>query len=436
MSNYDHQEILRAWLTREVSSYWTVRAQKQLFIPSVTPVNYSAPFFDEIEFLNLLDIIFTGWVASGKWTAAFEAKMVSYFGCRHFLLVNSGSSANLLMVATLCSPNVEDHLTEGDEVITPALGFPTTLAPIVQHKLIPHFVDVELGTYNPTISAIKRAYTRGVTKAVFLPHPLGIPFDAKAVKEFCDDERIWFLEDGCDGLGATVDGKLVGTFGDMSSLSFFPAHFLTCGEGGGVVVNNPRLGVEAASIMNWGKACYCIPGVSNTCGKRFEWELGTLPKGYDHKYAFSNIGYNLKATDMQAAILCAQADKIPTIVKNRKRNFWRLFKLLSRDVTVEYFTLPFCLHGEISPYAFPLICYGVDRAKVTSHLEKMRIETRPIFAGNLLRHPAFQSIEHRVSGSLENTDRIMRDGFFVGVHPGLGDAEMDYIAEQLKASVK
>ena len=423
-------------MTNDVSAYWKERTSEHLFVPGISPVNYSRPFFDEHEFLNLLDIIFTGWVASGKWTAQFEAKMVSYFGCRHFLLVNSGSSANLLMVATLCSPNVENHLTDGDEVITPALGFPTTLAPIVQHRLIPHFVDVELGTYNPTMQAIKRAYVRGVTKAIFLPHPLGIPFDAKAVKDFCDEEQIWFLEDGADALGATVGDKLVGTFGDMSSLSFFPAHFMTCGEGGGVIVNNPRLGVEAASIMNWGKSCYCIPGVSNTCGKRFEWELGTLPKGYDHKYAFSNIGYNLKATDMQAAILCAQADKIPTIVGNRKRNFWRLFAALSKDGLHRYFILPISPHGDISPYAFPLICKeGVDRAKITAYLENAKIETRPIFAGNLLRHPAFQNIAHRVSGSLDNTDRIMRDGFFVGVHPGLGDAEMDYIADTLRSAV-
>ena len=424
------------WAHVMVTNYWQKKSKPKEFVPGVTPVNYSTPIFDENEFLNLLDVMLSGHVAAGKWTEEFRKKMLAYFGCREFLLVNSGSSANLLMVATICSQNIEGHLKPGDEVIMPALGFPTTLAPVIQHGLIPVFVDVEIETLNPTIQAIKAAWSPHV-KAVFLPHPLGFPFDAPLVREFCQNARLWMLEDACDSLAATVDGKLTGTFGDVASLSFFPAHFITAGEGGGVIVNNPKLCVEARSLSEWGRACYCSPGVSNTCGKRFGWDLVEGFPGWDHKYCYTSIGYNLKATDMQAALLCAQADKIEFIVKSRRENYWRLRDAFDQRSLSDHFRIHGCStpRSVISPYAFPITCKDVPREAVIAHLEAAKIETRPIFAGNILRHPGYRKIPHRVSGSLENTDRIMRDSFFVGVHPRLGEAEMDYVAEKLKGAV-
>lgn len=419
-----------------IRSIWTTKAlAKPKFEPGVTPVNYSTPIFDAQEFLNLADITVSGWVAAGKWTLEFQTKMKRYFTCREFLLVNSGSSANLLMVATLCSPNVPGHLNPGDGVIMPALGFPTTLAPVVQHGLVPIFVDVEVETLNPSLETLCRAadiYAHKTALALFLPHPLGFPFDAAAVAELAETSGLWFLEDNCDSLGATIDGQLCGTFGAMSSLSFFPAHFITAGEGGGVVINSARLPVEARSLSEWGRSCYCAPGVSNTCGKRFDWNFEGMPPNWDHKYTYSNIGYNLKATDMQAAILCAQADKIDFIVSRRRYNY-RYLRNLCMDLS-DYLIQPTIDKTAVeSPYAAPFICReGVSRDKVCAVLEAAKIETRPIFAGNILKHPGYRNIKHHIVGDLKNTDRIMRDGFFVGVHPRLGNAEMDYIFEILK----
>lgn len=408
------------------------------FVAGETFVNYSVPIFDGQEMANLQDVMQTQHITAGRWTEEFERKMMQFFGARDFILVNSGSSANLLMVATLCSPNVEGHLKPGDGVIMPALGFPTTLAPVLQCGLVPIFVDVELDTYNPKPLTILRALDSYLPKArlIFLPHPLGLPFECDYVEEICDDNDTWLLEDGCDALGAYFEERLVGTYGSMSSLSFYPAHHITTGEGGGVVINDPKVKVVARSISEWGRACYCAPGKSNTCGIRFEWAHEGMPSGYDHKYTYTEIGFNLKATDMQAAIGCAQADKIRFIVGRRRENFNRL--LTACWEVQDYFILPkVSPRANSSPYAFPLICRdGVDRRKVVAHLEAAKIETRPIFGGNLLRQPGFKNIDCRVYGELTNTDKIMRDGFFVGVHPFLSFEVMDYIVEQLKKAVQ
>jgi len=295
-------------------------------------------------------------------------------------------------------------------------------------------VDVELDTYQPSLETVVLAFENR-PRAILLPHTLGFPFDARGVADICDET--WFLEDCADALGALLNDRMVGTFGDAASLSFFPAHFISCGEGGGVVLNSPKLTKSARSLMQWGKDCYCAPGMSNTCGKRFEWEFPDLPPGTDHKYTWTDIGYNLQPTDMQAAVLCAQFEKIPFIVKKRQENYDLLRGILDETGMGEFFRLPPSrVRMQSSPYAFPLVCRdGVDRKTVVAKLEAAMIETRPVFAGNMLRQPAFRGIKHIVQGDLKNTDKIMRDGFFVGIHPRLGDEEMEYVAEQIEKAV-
>ena len=411
------------------------------FEPGKTRINYSTYIFDQEEVCNLVEVALDYWLTAGKHTLEFERVMRAFFKTRDFVLVNSGSAANLLMVATLMAEELVKYLapgdplrplTRGDEVITTALTFPTTLAPIVQCGLVPVFVDVRLDTLSPDPAWIEGAIGPK-TKAVFLPHPLGFPFDLEAVTEICTRKNLWLLEDGCDALGATFDGKLVGTFGAMSSLSFYPAHHMTLGEGGGVVINHPRLTRTARSIRDWGRDCYCDPGKANTCGKRFGWDLGELPKGYDHKYIYSNIGYNLKATDMQAAVGCAQAAKIPFIVERRRANYAYLFSRLNGSQEHYNLVVP---HPKAnpSPYALPLTlteAKGPSRAEVISRLEAAGIETRTVFSGNILRHPGYQGIPRRVPFDLANSDYLMTRAFFVGVHPYLREEEIDYMAAEL-----
>lgn len=427
---------IRLDLFTSIGSWSAGFYERQPFVPGESKVNYSKEIFDGAELRNLLDCALSGHIAGGKWTVEFESKMRAFFGARDFVFVNSGSSANLLMIATLCSREVGEHLNPGDEVVTTALGFPTTLAPIVQHGLIPVFVDVQAETYNPDIKQILMAIGPK-TRAVFLAHPLGFSFDVAAVADACAARNIWLLEDGCDALGSEFGGRKVGTFGVMSSLSFFPAHHMTTGEGGGVVINSPKVAKSAQSIANWGKDCWCQPGDSDTCGQRFGWQLGDMPFGWDHKYLFSNIGYNLKPTDLQAAIGCAQADKINFIVERRRHNFWRFYaKLLPYSGVLSLAEIHPAANP--SPYAFPILVKpesGATRDQVIKRLEAAKIETRPIFGGNLLRQPAFRDIPHRAVGSLENTDRIMRDGFFVGVHPYLDDTAIDYVGDRIIEAV-
>lgn len=436
-------EELRASILDMVREYHSLAHQRQPFEPGKTRIHYSGRVYDDREMTNLVAAALDFWLTLGPYGEKFEAKMQEFFGSRDFLLVNSGSSANLLMVSTICSaeldrllaPGDKRRLRPGDEVITPAVTFPTTLTPIVQNGLIPVFVDCEQPTYNVDPALIEGAIGPR-TRAILVPHTLGIPGPMDVLAEVSRRHKLWLLEDSCDALGATFDGKRVGTFGDMASLSFYPAHQLTIGEGGGVVINHPRLKKTACSIRDWGRDCWCDPGKSNTCGKRFGWELGDLPAGYDHKYIYSNLGYNLKPTDLQAAIGLAQIDKLPMFVETRRRNFHRLLEGL-RPLE-EHLILPAVdPRANPSPFGFPItVREGIDRRSIVQQLEAANIETRLVFGGNILRQPGFRSIDHRVHGTLENSDAIMRNTFFVGVYPGLTPQMIDYVIEVLNGIVR
>jgi CDP-6-deoxy-D-xylo-4-hexulose-3-dehydrase len=423
---------LRAQILRLVRDYHSVAHAPAPFVPGVSKVPYAGRVFDARELECLVGSALDFWLTAGPYAADFESAMRKFFGAVAFLLVNSGSSANLLMVSALTSPMVERRLERGDEVITPAVTFPTTLTPIVQNGLVPVFVDCELGTYNVAPKAVEAAIGPR-TRALLIPHTLGNPFDVAALTRLAEEHGLYLLEDCCDALGSTWDGRRVGTFGHLASLSFFPAHHMTMGEGGGVVINRGGLVRPAQSIRDWGRDCWCAPGNSNTCGKRFDWQLGDLPAGYDHKYTYSNLGYNLKATDLQAAIGLAQLEKVPAFGRCRRENFRRLHAGLQR--WEDRLVLPRWLPpADPSWFGFPLtVREGTTRRELVRFLEERRIETRMIFAGNVLRQPGFRSIEHRVAGDLTVSDTIMNDTFFVGVYPGLTAAMLDYVIESFEA---
>lgn len=431
---------LKARILELTSEYYREVHAPKPFVPGKTRVQYSGRVFDEREVVALISSSLDFWLTLGPYGAQFEQRLKDHFHARDFLLVNSGSSANLLMIATLCAAELDQYLRSGDkprlrpgdEVITPAVTFPTTLAPILQYGLVPVFVDCEVGTYNIDPRQLNEAVGPR-TKAMFLPHTVGNPCDMQTVMDVAARHNLWLLEDSCDALGATYDGKLIGTFGDMASLSFYPAHQMTMGEGGGVTINMPRLVKTARSIREWGRDCWCDPGKSNTCGKRFDWQLGDLPHGYDHKYIYTNIGYNLKPTDMQAAIGLAQFEKVPRFVAARRRNFQRLYERLTP--LDEFLILPkIDPRAEPSPFGFPITLRdGIDRRKVIEKLEGANIETRLVFGGNILRQPGFRDIAHRVHGALTQSDIIMNQTFFVGVYPGLSDDAIDYVADQIDA---
>ena len=427
---------LKAQILEVVRRYYGLAHQRGPFEPGKTRISYSGRVYDERELVNLVDAALDFWLTAGPYAKKFEQKMIQFFNSRNFILVNSGSSANLLMIATLCSPDLKKYLRAvdltpllpGDEVITPAATFPSTLAPIIQNRLVPVFVDCEVGTYNVNPELVEDAIGPK-TRAIFIPHTLGNPCEMSVIMDVANRHNLWVLEDGCDALGATFDGQLVGTFGAMSSLSFYPAHHITMGEGGGIVVNHPRLKKTICSIRDWGRDCWCDPGKSNTCGQRFGWQLGELPSGYDHKYIYSNIGYNLKATDLQAAIGLAQMGKVQEFVAARRHNFWCLYEGLKP--LEDYLILPrIDSRANPSPFGFPItVRDGIDRSQLIQHLEAFNIETRLVFGGNILRQPGFMNIERRIHGSLEQTDTIMRNTLFVGVYPGLNEKMVDYMIE-------
>ncbi len=419
-------EQVRQQIFGLVERYYQLAHRPEPFVPFQSRVNYAGRFFDAQEMLNLADSMLDFWLTLGPYGDLFESKAKKLLGCRDFALVNSGSSANLTAVASLVSPLFEEHLKAGDEVITPAVTFPTTLAPLIQHGLVPVFVDCELGNYNIDVSLIEAAISPK-TRALFIPHTLGNPFDLAAVTDIAKRHGLLLVEDTCDALGATFQGRPVGTFGVLGTLSFYPAHQMTMGEGGGVIVNAARLSKVVKSVRDWGRDCWCAPGESNTCGKRFGWCLGDLPQGYDHKYTYSGLGYNLKPTDLQAAIGVAQLDKLPGFVERRRHNFERLYEGLAPYQ--EHLLLP-TWHPEARPswFGFPITAgRGVSRHELVQWLEAANIETREVFGGNILRQPGYRSIRHRVAGTLENSDRVMRDTFFVGVYPGITDEMADFM---------
>lgn len=408
-------------------------------------IAYASRVYDSKEMVNLVDSSLEFWLTSGRYTKEFEEKLAEYLNIKYCCLVNSGSSANLLAFMSLTSPMLnEKAIKRGDEVITVACGFPTTIAPIIQFGAVPVFVDVTIPQYNIDVKMLEKALSPR-TKAVMIAHTLGNPFDLQKVKEFCDRHNLWLIEDNCDALGSKyiLNGKeqFTGTIGDIGTSSFYPPHHMTMGEGGAVYTNNGLLNKIIKSFRDWGRDCSCPSGMDNLCGHRFDKQYGQLPVGYDHKYVYSHFGYNLKATDMQAAIGCAQIDKMPLFVEKRIYNFNRLKEGL-KDVQDKLVLPEPCKNSIPSWFGFLITCKeGIDRNKVVEYLEKNNIQTRNLFAGNIIKHPCFDEIRnqketYRVVGNLENTDRIMKDTFWIGVYPGMTDKKIDYMIKTIKEVIK
>lgn len=428
------KETLHAEILKLVRQYHQEAFPAREFVPGATPVQYAGRVFDAEEIVNLVDSSLEFWLTTGRYAADFERKFARYMGIRSALLVNSGSSANLVALTALTSSKLGDRqLRPGDEVITAGTGFPTTVNPIIQNRLIPVFLDVDIPTYNISVDQLDAALSPR-TRAIMVAHALGNPFDLDAVKAFAERHNLWLVEDCCDAVGSTYRGKQVGTFGDLSTVSFYPAHHLTMGEGGAVLTDKPMLKTIAESFRDWGRDCWCEPGKDNTCGKRFDQQLGELPCGYDHKYTYSHIGYNLKLTDMQAAVGVAQLAKLPGFVEARKANFQAL-KAGLVDMQ-DIFILPEATaDSDPSWFGFPLAVRpesGFSRQQVVAHVEGAKISTRLLFGGNLLRQPAYQNIEHRKVGDLRNSDFVMNNVFWVGVYPGLTPAMLDYTISTLR----
>ena len=404
-------------------------------------IHYASRVYDRKEMVNLVDSSLEFWLTSGRYTDEFEKKLAEYLGVRYCSLVNSGSSANLTAFMTLTSPLLgERQIKRGDEVITVAAGFPTTVTPVIQYGAVPVFVDVTIPQYNIDVTMLEEALSPR-TKAVMIAHTLGNPFDLKAVKDFCDAHNLWLVEDNCDALGSryTIDGetRFTGTIGDIGTSSFYPPHHMTMGEGGAVYTDNPLLNKIIRSFRDWGRDCVCPSGRDNLCGHRFDRQYGELPLGYDHKYVYSHFGYNLKATDMQAAVGCAQLEKFPGFVERRRHNFDRLKNALSG--MEDKLILPEACENSIpSWFGFLITCReGVDRNQVVQYVEGKGVQTRMLFAGNLTKHPCFDQLRrektgYRIVGDLSVTDRIMKDTFWVGVYPGMTDEMIDYMASVIR----
>ncbi len=426
---------LREQIRSLVKEYYNEAFPERDFTPGESSVPVSGRVFDSTEVETLVDSSLDFWLTTGRFAKEFERRFAKeVFGVRHALLVNSGSSANLLALTALTSPKLRDlAIQPGDEVITVAAGFPTTVNPIIQNNLVPVFVDVDIPTYNIDVTQLEAARSER-TRAVMIAHTLGNPFNLDAVTEFVKKHDLYLVEDCCDAVGSTYRGKHVGRFGHTATASFYPAHHITMGEGGAVMTNRPALKKLIESYRDWGRDCWCEPGMDNTCGKRFEWELGELPYGYDHKYTYSHIGYNLKVTDMQAAVGVAQLDKLPGFIAARKRNFKLLYDGL-KDMD-EFYILPEATpHSDPSWFGFPIAVRPdapISRNDLVQHLNANKIATRLLFAGNLLRQPAYENIKHRVIGDMPNSDFVMNNVFWVGVYPGLSEVMIEYTIETLR----
>ena len=434
------KEQLRDEILEKVRAYYELvhkPQQEAEFVPGSSRVNYAGRVFDADEMETLVDSALEFWLTYGRFSRQFEKGLADYLGVRFCLLVNSGSSANLLAFSTLTSPLLgARQIRRGDEVITVAAGFPTTIAPIVQYGAVPVFVDVELETANVRTDQLEQAWSPK-TKAVMLAHSLGNPFNIKEVKAFCERHNLWLVEDNCDALGSKYDGKFTGTWGDLGTSSFYPPHHMTMGEGGAVYTNNPLLKKIALSIRDWGRDCWCESGVDNTCGCRFTRQFGKLPIGYDHKYVYSHFGYNLKVSDMQAAVGCAQLRKFPGFVEKRKANYARLYEGLKDLPQIRIFRP----YAESDPSWFGFLMtvqpmVGFTRNDLAKHLESCNIQTRNLFAGNIVRHPCFETmregIDYRISAPLINTDTIMNDALWIGLYPGMDEAKLDYMITTIR----
>ena len=431
----DKKSELRAAIQKLTTEYYQEAFPAKEFVPGESVVPVSGRVFDDADMFAIVDSGLDFWLTSGRFAEQFESKFAKFVGLRDARLVNSGSSANLVAVSVLTSPTLgERQLKPGDEVITVAAGFPTTVNPIIQNRLVPVFVDVKLGTYNIDTAQLEAALSER-TKAIILAHTLGNPFNVTAVAGFARKHNLWLIEDCCDALGSTWNGRTVGTFGDLATFSFYPAHHITMGEGGCVATNKPQLTKLIECFRDWGRDCWCQPGKDNTCGKRFDWQLGTLPYGYDHKYTYSHIGYNLKVSDMQAAVGLSQLGKLPGFIERRKQNFAWLKAAL--DPLKEFLILPeHEPEADPSWFGFPI---GVrktapfERDQLTRALDDARIGTRLLFGGNLMRQPAYASCELRAVGELPNTDFVMNQVFWIGVYPGLTEPMLAYSAQAIRA---
>lgn len=434
---WESKEQAREEILDKVREYCEQFHAKKLYAEG-DRIPYASRVYDGDEMSNLVDSALEFWLTSGRYTDEFESEFAKYLGVKYCSLVNSGSSANLLAFMVLTSPLLgERQIQRGDEVITVAAGFPTTITPIIQYGAVPVFLDVTIPQYNIDVTQLEAALS-DKTKAVMIAHTLGNPFDLKAVKEFCDKHNLWLVEDNCDALGSeyVLDGKtyLTGTVGDIGTSSFYPPHHMTMGEGGAVYTNNPLLHKIARSFRDWGRDCVCPSGRDNLCGHRFDRQYGELPLGYDHKYVYSHFGYNLKATDMQAAIGCAQLKKFPSFVARRRENFERL-RMRLKDAEDKLILPVACENSNPSWFGFLVTCKeGVDRNKVVPYIEEHGVQTRMLFSGNIIKHPCFDQMRstgegYRVVGDLTNTDRIMNNSFWVGVYPGMTDEMIDYMAK-------
>lgn len=423
-------KALREQIDALVRQYYQEQFSNRTFNPEADLVHYAGRVFDEEELCSLVDSSLDFFLTANRYADRFETDFADYMGVSNALLVNSGSSANLVALTTLTSPKLgERRLRPGDEVVTVAAAFPTTVAPILQNNLVPVFVDVNLGDYTADPDQMRDAIGPR-TRAIMLAHTLGVPTNLDVVADLARKHDLWVVEDNCDALGSRYRGKLTGTFGHLATMSFYPAHHITMGEGGCVVTNDDQLGRIARSFRDWGRDCYCAGGENNTCGTRFSQQFGTLPFGFDHKYVYSHIGYNLKVTDMQAAIGCAQLGKLDSFIARRRANFDVLTETL-RPYADRLLLPEATTHSEPSWFGYVITVRdgaGFTRADITRFLEANRVETRTLFAGNLLRHPAFQEIPHRIARDLANTDTVMRSTFFVGVYPGLDTARLDHMA--------
>lgn len=434
----ERAQELRAEILRLVTEYCDAAFPPREFEPGVSSAMVSGRVFDADDVRHLVDSSLDFWLTTGRYAAAFEHSFARYFGVRSAVLVNSGSSANLVAFAALTSPKLGDRrIQPGAEVITVAGGFPTTLNPIIQHQAVPVFVDITLPTFQVDVARLEEALSPR-TKAIMIAHTLGNPFDVETVAAFAKKHNLWLIEDCCDALGATVNGKSVGTFGDIATVSFYPAHHITMGEGGCVLTDKPLLKTLIESFRDWGRDCWCEPGKDNTCGKRFDWQLGQLPCGYDHKYTYSHIGYNLKVTDMQAAVGVSQLKKLPSFIAARNKN-WQALRDGLADLQ-DVYLLPEATPGTVpSWFGFPFAVRPeapFTRNQLVRLLDAKKIGTRLIFAGNLLRQPAYENIVHRVVGDLSNTDYMMNQALWVGVYPGLQEPAIAYMIETLRAAAR
>ncbi|MBU1223574.1 MAG: lipopolysaccharide biosynthesis protein RfbH [Gammaproteobacteria bacterium] len=427
-------DSLRKEIAELVQQFAEITYAPKPFVPGESPVPVSGKVIGAAELKNMVEASLDGWLTTGRFNVEFEARLASYLGVKHLITVNSGSSANLVAFSTLTSPRLGDRaIKPGDEVIGVAAGFPTTVNPILQFGAVPVFVDVDLATHNIDATKIEAAISPK-TKAIMLAHSLGNPFNLDVVTALCKKHNLWLVEDCCDALGATYNGQMVGTFGDIATLSFYPAHHITMGEGGAVFTNNAELKLIAESFRDWGRDCYCPPGKDNTCNKRFCWKLGNLPEGYDHKYTYSHLGYNLKISDMQAACALAQMDRVDEFIAARKANFAYLKNRLKS--CEEFLHLPEATpNSDPSWFGFPLVLKessGIKRVDLLNYLDQNKIGTRLLFAGNLTRQPYMIGRNYRISGELTNTDIVMNQTFWIGVYPGLSEDMLDFVVEKIE----